>query len=189
MRFCFWRWLQNHTRTTFFFRSSFSAIAAIFSELGLKGFLCVNGIWMMRNKLTSVELWNRLLNFVSRALQSTFVSVSFRCHYTRLLLFLLLPHFRPVLAMPEHRPYLKRNIPLGSQHNIMSNKERERETCTDSPVSQKQKICFKSHTVSCQGQKSISGFSNIRSSATLKSWHVLIEQAVLHGHSSGYKGT
>ena len=29
--------------------------------------------------------------------------------------------------MPEHRPYLKGNIPLGSQHNIMSNKERERE--------------------------------------------------------------
>ena len=127
MRFCFWRWLQNHTRTTFFFRSSFSAIAAIFSELGLKGFWCVNGIWMMRNKLTSVELWNRLLNFVSRALQSTFVSVSFHCHSTRLLLSLLLPHFRPVLAMPEHRPYLKGNIPQGSQHNIMSNKERERE--------------------------------------------------------------
>ena len=34
MRFCFCRWLQNHTRTTFFFRSSFSAIAAIFSPDG-----------------------------------------------------------------------------------------------------------------------------------------------------------
>lgn len=35
IRFCFCRWLQNHTRTTFFFRSSFSAIAAIFSPDGL----------------------------------------------------------------------------------------------------------------------------------------------------------
>lgn len=34
IRFCFWRWLQNHTRTTFFFRSSFSAMAAIFSPDG-----------------------------------------------------------------------------------------------------------------------------------------------------------
>lgn len=34
MRFCFWRWLQNQTRTTFFFRSSFSAMAAIFSPDG-----------------------------------------------------------------------------------------------------------------------------------------------------------
>ncbi|TGZ57983.1 Uncharacterized protein DBV15_09223 [Temnothorax longispinosus] len=34
MRFCFCRWLQNQTRTTFFFRSSFSAIAAIFSPDG-----------------------------------------------------------------------------------------------------------------------------------------------------------
>lgn len=32
--FCFCLWLQNHTRTTFFFRSNFSAIAAIFSEDG-----------------------------------------------------------------------------------------------------------------------------------------------------------
>lgn len=35
IRFCFCRWLQNHTRTTFFFRSNFSAIAAIFSPDGL----------------------------------------------------------------------------------------------------------------------------------------------------------
>uniref|UniRef100_A0A182JBT6 Uncharacterized protein n=1 Tax=Anopheles atroparvus TaxID=41427 RepID=A0A182JBT6_ANOAO len=35
MRFCFWRWLQNQTRTTFFFKSSFSAMAAIFSPEGL----------------------------------------------------------------------------------------------------------------------------------------------------------
>lgn len=35
IRFCFCRWLQNHTRTTFFFRSSFSAMAAIFSPDGL----------------------------------------------------------------------------------------------------------------------------------------------------------
>lgn len=34
IRFCFWRWLQNHTRTTFFLRSSFSAMAAIFSPEG-----------------------------------------------------------------------------------------------------------------------------------------------------------
>ncbi|TNN89536.1 hypothetical protein EYF80_000139 [Liparis tanakae] len=34
IRFCFCRWLQNQTRTTFFLRSSFSAIAAIFSEEG-----------------------------------------------------------------------------------------------------------------------------------------------------------
>lgn len=34
MRFCFCRWLQNQTRTTFFFRSSFSAMAAIFSPEG-----------------------------------------------------------------------------------------------------------------------------------------------------------
>lgn len=34
IRFCFCRWLQNHTRTTFFFRSSFSAIAVIFSPEG-----------------------------------------------------------------------------------------------------------------------------------------------------------
>lgn len=33
-RFCFWRWLQNQTRTTFFFRSSFSAIALIRSPVG-----------------------------------------------------------------------------------------------------------------------------------------------------------
>lgn len=32
--FCFCRWLQNHTRTTFFFKSSFSAMAAIFSPDG-----------------------------------------------------------------------------------------------------------------------------------------------------------
>lgn len=35
IRFCFCRWLQNQTRTTFFFRSSFSAMAAIFSPDGL----------------------------------------------------------------------------------------------------------------------------------------------------------
>lgn len=34
IRFCFCLWLQNQTRTTFFFRSSFSAMAAIFSEEG-----------------------------------------------------------------------------------------------------------------------------------------------------------
>ena len=32
--FCFCRWLQNHTRTTFFLSSSFSAIWAIFSPDG-----------------------------------------------------------------------------------------------------------------------------------------------------------
>lgn len=34
MRFCFCLWLQNQTRTTFFLRSSFSAMAAIFSDEG-----------------------------------------------------------------------------------------------------------------------------------------------------------
>ena len=34
IRFCFCRWLQNHTRTTFFLRSSFFAMAAILSEDG-----------------------------------------------------------------------------------------------------------------------------------------------------------
>lgn len=34
IRFCFCLWLQNHTRTTFFLRSNFSAIAAIFSPDG-----------------------------------------------------------------------------------------------------------------------------------------------------------
>ena len=35
IRFCFCLWLQNQTRTTFFLRSSFSAMAAIFSPDGL----------------------------------------------------------------------------------------------------------------------------------------------------------
>lgn len=34
IRFCFCLWLQNQTLTTFFLRSSFSAMAAIFSEEG-----------------------------------------------------------------------------------------------------------------------------------------------------------
>lgn len=34
IRFCFCLWLQNHTLTTFFFKSSFSAMAAIFSPDG-----------------------------------------------------------------------------------------------------------------------------------------------------------
>ena len=34
IRFCFCLWLQNHTRTTFFLSSSFSAIWAIFSPEG-----------------------------------------------------------------------------------------------------------------------------------------------------------
>lgn len=35
IRFCFCLWLQNQTLTTFFLRSSFSAMAAIFSPDGL----------------------------------------------------------------------------------------------------------------------------------------------------------
>ena len=34
IRFCFCLWLQNQTLTTFFLRSSFSAMAAIFSDEG-----------------------------------------------------------------------------------------------------------------------------------------------------------
>ena len=53
MRFCFWRWLQNHTRTTFFFRSSFSAIAAIYSkEKGFNYFLCDLGIMKQNSHLS-----------------------------------------------------------------------------------------------------------------------------------------
>ena len=48
--FCFCRWLQNHTRTTFFFRSSLSAMAEIRSPLGrgccLKGNLASKIIFL-----------------------------------------------------------------------------------------------------------------------------------------------
>lgn len=71
IRFCFCRWLQNHTRTTFFFRSSFSAMAAIFSEEG-RG-------WMA--KYASKE------RFSGAAMDVRFLFLSFPLKRSGLLLF------------------------------------------------------------------------------------------------------
>lgn len=61
IRFCFWRWLQNHTRTTFFLRSNFSAMAAIFSPDG-RGWTAkyASSERFSGAAIEVLRLWNRL---------------------------------------------------------------------------------------------------------------------------------